>query len=318
MKKRRTIYVSIASYCDPLLWWTVQSAWEAAIDRSSIFFGVVDQSPLRANELVLSGWSKHLRYVHIGSKDSRGACWARSVAFGLHFDEEYLLQIDSHTFFEFGWDERLVSVLEKIASETRNPKIVLSTRPFAFDISRSNMVRTARYTDDSIILRPKLNSAFTMEDPTIHFDGMASGAQSPVLGCQIAAGFIFTRSSFIDEIPYDPHLYFHGEEQNLSIRAFTRGWDIWHPESPPVYHKYKDHSTETNIMHWDEGHERERVVRWTELQKRARQRMKSLLYQNSDLGAYGLGSERTMDDFYRISGIDYKNLTIDQRRDFAT
>jgi hypothetical protein len=137
MSNGRTIFVSVASYCDQLLLWTIRKAWDKAARRDRIVFGIVDQSPSRAGDDLLQGpWSRQLRYVHVLPRDSRGACWARSVVFSLYAGEDNLLQIDAHTLFEESWDARLIDALEAVAVQSRNLKIALSTRPFGFDLDR--------------------------------------------------------------------------------------------------------------------------------------------------------------------------------------
>jgi hypothetical protein len=78
---RHTIFISIASYCDPLLWWTLRSAWARAAQSEWLTFGVVDQTPARGAKQASSGpWAGHVRYVQVHPSDSRGACRARALA----------------------------------------------------------------------------------------------------------------------------------------------------------------------------------------------------------------------------------------------
>lgn len=303
---QRTIFVSIASYCDDLLWWTVRSAWTTAAHPERLIFGIVEQSPARSADADLNGpWSRQTRYVHVVPKDSRGACWARSVVFSLYAGEDYLLQIDSHSMFEKNWDCRLVGDLEVISAKHENDKVILSTRPFGFELDERGGARSKVYTKQSLVLRPKLGVIFKDDHPILPFEAFPSGKEEPVLGFQIAAGFIFTRGTFVEEVPYDPQLYFHGEEQNLAVRAFTRGWDIWHPNGPPLFHQYKDHAKRSYAVHWSVEHDRERSVRWEQLERMSKARMRQLLFDKSQRGVCGLGNIRTLADFSALSGIDY-------------
>ena len=45
-------------------------------------------------------------------------------------------------------------------------------------------------------------------------------------------------------------MYFHGEEQSLTLRSFTKGWDIYHPKWIPLYHLYKKAGTKYETHHW--------------------------------------------------------------------
>ena len=62
--------------------------------------------------------------------------------------------------------------------------------------------------------------------------------KKPMKGAFIAGGFFFTKSDFIKEVPYDPNLYFIGEEISLGVRAYTHGWDVYYPNKVVIYHNY--------------------------------------------------------------------------------
>lgn len=120
-------------------------------------------------------------------------------------------------------------------------------------------------------------------------------------------GFIFTLGRFCHDIPYDPLLYFYGEEQNICVRAFTSGYDIYHPVKIPMRHFY---IRKSSSKHWLQEEDALRSVPWWEREARSKQRLCDLLYLQKDLGIYGLGKERTLEDFARYSGIDYVHRLI--------
>ena len=65
----------------------------------------------------------------------------------------------------------------------------------------------------------------------------------------LAAGFLFTIGSFVEEVPYDPELYFFGEEIAMTLRAYTHGYDLFHPHQVLVWHDYvRSYAT----RHWDD------------------------------------------------------------------
>lgn len=308
-----TIFVSIASFCDPLLWFTVRSAWEKSAHPERLAFGILEQAPSGAPPEVINGpWSQQqLRYLHVLPKRSKGACWARSIVFQMYWEQDYLLQIDSHTLFKENWDLELIKTLEQVSAETGTRKVILSTRPFAFDLDSEGALTTNEYTREALVLNPRQGASFDKDHPILPFDASVSGQERPIRGSQIAAGFLFTRGVFAQEVPYDPELYFHGEEQNLAIRAFTRGWDIWHPNVPPLFHQYKDHKAKRYSMHWDAEYDREREVPWLDLEKASHKRMRELLFDRTLTGVFGLGSVRTLREFSELSGIDYEQRRID-------
>jgi hypothetical protein len=39
-----------------------------------------------------------------------------------------------------------------------------------------------------------------------------------------SAHFVFVRSAWLRDVPYDPQMYFDGEEDSLALRSWTNGW----------------------------------------------------------------------------------------------
>lgn len=313
----KTIFVSIASYRDPLLWDTVRECLCKAERPDLLRFGIVDQNDKDAgDDLARLPFAQQVRYVNVKPRDSRGACWARSIAFGLYGNEDYLLQIDSHMIFDRGWDRNLKFQLQELS--VNNPKSILSAYPWGFEIENGQAVRKVSSTG-TLALRVAPDSAFAEDSPVLTFQPSPQSTSAHYYAYELAGGFLFTLGSFIDEVPYDSRLYFHGEEQNLTIRAYTRGWDMYHPRVVPLYHLYKrsEHSEKNSPRHWDEEDNRSRQTSWWELEEASKRRMCQLLYTESIKGVYGLGNVRTLEDFAAYSGIDYRNRTLVRRESVA-
>ena len=103
------IFVSIASYCDPMLAFTLERAVATAAHPERLHFGVVDQSPAGTptpNPAALR--PGRLSYVRLEPVYARGPCWARAISMSLYDGEDWFFQIDSHMDFDVHWDERLV------------------------------------------------------------------------------------------------------------------------------------------------------------------------------------------------------------------
>jgi hydrogenase maturation protein HypF len=104
-----SIFLSIASYCDPVLGFTLAHAVKTARWPDRLHFGIVDQSP--ANRPVVGHRAyepARISFVRIEPEYARGPCWARAIAMSLYDGEDWFLQIDSHMDFDLHWDQRLV------------------------------------------------------------------------------------------------------------------------------------------------------------------------------------------------------------------
>lgn len=302
-----SIFVSLAAFNEPLLEFTLDSMFAQANTPSAIFVGLVDQSTDN-NRAWLSDKSywRQIRYVQIDPIDARGVSWARSLVFSLYQDEEYLLQIDSHTWFDSGWDVQLIECLNHLKHISAKP--VLSTYPPPFEFDDDNKpFKTLAPTTAIYALRPYPETKPSADCATLGFRVEHVQGGEFIEGYHIGAGFLFAPGAFVQDVPYDPYMYFHGEEQNLAIRAFTHGWNIFHPQQSviPLFHLYKQKNVSHRTHHWHPDYEAQRVVKWSELKKRADRRLLDLIHRPERCGRFGPGSVRTLVDFIALSGIDY-------------
>jgi hypothetical protein len=307
-----SIFVSLASYLDPMLFFTLNDAVSKAARPELLTFGVVDQHIVDQRAAIRAlPFASQVRYVHLHPQDTLGVSWARNIAFSLHNDEEFLLQVDSHMCFEQGWDDILRQQHASLCE--RSPKPIITTYPYRFDMVDGVPHFTPPEGKTALVLRPHPATTLSDNDVVLRFMGKHLFTDEPVEGCHLAAGFIFCSAAFIEEVPYDPFLYFHGEEQSLAVRAYTRGWTIYHPTWVPLYHLYKQENVAHDTHHWHGAVDANRAFNGAYLTERARLRLFELLCGSGLKGAYGLGNERSLDDFIAMSGIDYRNKTISER-----
>jgi len=159
----------------------------------------------------------------------------------------------------------------------------------------------------------KTDAEFSQDHPVLMFECVGVETQEPVAGIHVAGGCLFAPGRLVEAVPYDPHLYFHGEEQSFALRAWTRGWDIFHVPGMPMYHLYTQPGEQPRPMHWSPELDRQRAVRSAALEETARKRLTALLWEGVDMGAYGLGRERSLADYAAFSGIDYGARRIEPR-----
>ena len=303
-----SIFVNIASYCDPVLPFTLDRAIAMAAHPDQLHFGVADQSPAAAPRVVQLAQGARLSLVRVDPLDARGPCWARALANSLYNGEDWVLQLDSHMDFEPQWDRKLIEQAQ--ALQARNPGVVISSYPNSFAFEGGQPVRRG-VTDKVLVHVVKPAEVFQTEHLVLLFEGHPVEQDTPVRGFHVGAGCLFAPGRFAYQFPYDPWYYFHGEEQALALRLYTHGWDIFHMPGLPIYHLYNnaESGAPPRPMHWDPAHETQRKVGWWDLEQRARARLTTLA-AGGDLGVFGLGSARTVAQYAAFSGIDYAARTI--------
>jgi len=308
-----SIFISIASYQDPLLVATIFSAYNNAEMKDALVFGVCDQAeePIKVNEFP---FANQIRHEHIYPLMAKGPCWARHRVQNFYQGEDYFLQIDSHTLFTQGWDKKLIDAFESIASHSRRDayylKPVITTYPRSFKVKDfAAGIFELNSGDQSTHIMTYMKDALFCQGSFSRQIGVPTQSNSITHAFVMAAGCIFTRGSFVKEVPYDPNYYFYGEELSMMLRAFTRGYSFFHVPDVPIFHLYTDVENLPRKLHWDPADELNRVTKWQELDRRSIQRLDDLVAKKLD-GLMGLGSERTLEEYASFSGIDFPNKQV--------
>ena len=304
-----SIFISIASYCDPVLGFTIARARAAARWPEQLHFGVVEQCPASWPSIVSVGVApSKLSFVRIEPIYARGPCWARAIAMSFYNGEDWFFQIDSHMDFDDHWDERLIGQAQTLLPGRKG--VVLSAYPNAFVLNGTEAIRKPCTTNVlAHVVKP--GAVFEADHPVLGFEAHPVDVDVPVEGFHLGAGCLFAPGAFAPAFPYDPQFYFHGEEQGIAARLFTHGWDIFHVPGLPVYHLYNNAESggPSRPLHWDAELDNQRSQNWWSLEQRSRARLAALV-RGDDLGVYGLGSERTMADYAAFCGIDYAQRTL--------
>ena len=307
------IFISIASYQDPLLFPTIFSAYNSAQNKENLIFSICDQSD-KGIDIDAIPFKNQIHYEHVDPLLSKGPCWARSRLQSFYQGEEYFLQIDSHTIFLDNWDAILIEQLNKIKANSANDayfkKPIITSYPRAFEVLDYENYKFKLYTSDkrTQVLRYRKEFIFSKGSYSRQV-GIPTQNNNIEHGILIAAGCIFSQGLFLKEIPYDPRFYFYGEELSIALRAFTKGYSIFHIPDIPLFHLYTDVKNLTRKLHWDPEDDKERAVKWSELDRKSLKRLDLLFTENLE-GEFGLGNQRTLSDYSEISGVDLKNKKI--------
>ena len=302
-----SIFVSIASFCDPVLPFTIKEIVEKANKPDQLHLCVIDQSFETDTQTKLEIGPAKLSYCHIDPVQSQGCCWARSIAMSFFTGEDWFFQIDSHMDFDQDWDKTLIEHTNRLMRGRKGIAISAYPNPFVFE----NGLPVKKFVCTTVLTQVvKPNSVFKNDCSQLSFEAHPFNTPYPVNGFQVAGGCLFAPGEIVNKIPYDPFLYFHGEEQSMSVRIFTQGWDIFHIPQLPVYHLYNNANGVSRPLHWDHSIDVKRTRKWFDKDKSSLYRLDCLLRRGHDLGAYGLGRERTIAEYSQFSGIDYINKTL--------
>jgi len=311
---QNTIFVSVASYRDSECSMTLDTLFNNATFPERIFVGVCEQNKTgMKNELCLSSkimkYRDHIRITTMDHKEAKGPTYARYYCSKLWRGEQYFLQIDSHTSFIKGWDTDLIEMITQIKTDpNESSKPVLSVYP---------------PTKEQMDIKgfPEMDSCSLNQNNILSlYCGWSEPSDVPRRSNKpwSAAGFMFLESNFLFSVPFDPNLshLFGGEEILFSARLWTNGYDFYTPNKKIAYHHYN--RTKAPLYHKD-------LTNSGECRAKAEKRVLFLLGLISkhsvaddflrNYNYYGLGKFRSIDDFWKASGIDFDSKTTEKWND---
>lgn len=293
------IFVSIAAYRDSETPLTVQDLFAKADHPERIYVGVLNQVKLPEDQAFVIAPHPNVRQTLIDHDKSQGACWARHTVFAtLLQDEDFVIQIDSHMRFDEGWDTSLL-LQWHAANDT---KAVLTHYPMPYN-SATNVCSTQMFTQfncqqfDAWGI-PKVTSSAVM---------LCDAPPLPKYTVFLAAGCFFCKAHVVREVPYDPHIYFNGEEFNYAVRLWTHGYNLYLPPHPFLYHDYG--VDRGRRLHWSDN------PQWQKVHGYAMARLRFLFGLSTqedpealvNIEKYGLGKERTFTEWQMRHGIHLRH-----------
>lgn len=307
MKKIKAgkIFVQIASYRDPELLPTLRDCIEKAKFPENLVFSISWQHSIDDKWDNLDEFKNDPRFkiIDIDYRESNGACWARNTLQQQYDGEEYTLQLDSHHRFVKHWDYELIKMYNRLRKNgSRKPLITSyasSFEPTNDPGGRENIpwkMDFDRFTPEGYIFF--IPSAI---DEYKELDG-------PVHGRFYSAHYAFTTGKFVEEVPHDPEFYFHGEEISIAVRAFTWGYDIYHPHKCFIWHEYM---RDNKSKQWDDD------KTWSIKNNNSHKKLRRLFgmdgeEQATDMGIYGFGPVRTLHEYEIYAGVSFSKRGVQQ------
>lgn len=306
LKNQDTIFIQIASYRDPQLVLTLKDMLDKAKYPENLRIGICwqhckDDVWDNLDEYIED---KRFRIIDVDYQESKGVCWARNLVQQLYQEEKYTLQLDSHHRFAQNWDIDLIQTIKELQKEGY-PKPLLTSYIPSFDPDNDPALR--------INVPWKMNFDRFIPEGAVFFLPATfdewDDQTKPLPARFYSAHFAFTVGEFAKEVQHDPNYYFHGEEISIAVRAYTHGYDLFHPHKVYCWHEY---TRKGRTKQWDDDR------KWAEKNTNAHNRNRKLFEMDGekrdiDFGPYGFGDKRSLKDYERYSGLCFSKRAIQQR-----
>lgn len=331
-----TIFVQIASYKDPQLIPTLTDmiknaehpellrvvvCWQHGADDSIEDFldngfqmVSTDISDIKDKVHTLTNTAT-IELIDIHYLDTHGACWARNKIQQYYNGEKYTLQLDSHHRFVEKWDTLLIDMLESVRDVSPKPLLTAYISSFDPENDPSGRVNEPWKMDfdrfipeGAVFFRPSTIDDWRERD-------------RPMLSRFYSAHFAFADGSFATEVQHDPEYFFHGEEISIGVRAFTHGYDLYHPHRVIAWHEY---TRKGRVKVWDDHTTQQKkkgkiTEDWVERNDKCHKRNRILFGMDGesqdqlDFGKYGFGTVRTVKQFEEYAGMSFKYRGVQQQ-----
>lgn len=306
MSTENTIFIQIAAYRDPQLLPTLQDCVEKAKFPKNLRFAIAWQHSDSDAWDNLDEYKNDNRFriLDIDYRDSKGVCWARNLVQSLYQGETYTLQLDSHHRFVENWDETLIDMLQGLQKDGYAKPLITAYIP-SFDPDNDpagRVIEPWKMTFDRFIPEGAVFTLPASYDPNI------DDISKPLPARFYSAHFAFSVGSFAKEVQHDPEYYFHGEEINVAVRAFTHGYDLFYPNTIVCWHEY---TRKGRTKQWDDD------KHWPQKNNNCHARNRKLFgmdgeIRDIDFGKYDFGSVRSLRDYEKYAGLCFSKRCVTQ------
>lgn len=312
----RDVFVQMPSYCDRQLIPTLLDMIAMARDPGRLRIVVCwqhdEEESLR--EFLDSGFAHaghstdedNVHHLHLHGANleildfhftqSQGCGWARQTIQGRYRGEAYALQLDAHHRFVAEWDQILIDMLNGLRSVSCKP--LLTCHPPSFEPENDPQSRQQ--------LPTQINFNRFSSPGVVSLMSSAIGdsleLKAPVRAKFLAGGFIFSDGNFVRDVPNDGEQFFATEEITMSARAYTHGYDAFHPNIVILWHHYKNKEITRFNSHPGQS----------DAAATAYAKAKHLLGMDGDPGAkdfgrFGLGRARSLQQYEQYAGISFRH-----------
>jgi len=320
---KETIFVSVASYRDDECPYTVFDCLEKAYCPKRVFIGVCQQNEpgdidtfQRYRNLAkrkgTADYSQQIRVYDMKAQDAKGPMYARAmVEEHLYRDETFYLVVDSHTVFTQDWDKHCLEQWRECLAYSEKP--ILTMYPSGFEKRRrlgvlSHPDRAPKPKPPSFLRVARFNQRTYL--PELAGPVMKDLPKRCYPTAFWAGCFSFGSADRLKEVPFDPNYayVFQGEEIAMSARYWTAGYDLFSPRTMLVFHMWE----RRRPTFWEQflgpsPEHRRRRREETDGYRRLRVLFRTEVPHAGDLplGAYGLGTQRSLTDYEQHCGVNF-------------
>lgn len=241
----KTIFISIAAQDDKELKNTVKHAFNNAVFPKRVVIGIALTSMTRWSKkeakMLEKEYNVRLSFVKQKKNDlsTLGIGKGRHRAASLYHDEDYMIQVDCHTYFDNEWDVKLINLFEEAKKELQDDKIVLTAIPLVYKYCCHKHPEPIKTKPETRYPYYLTQSFFVNSVPRWVEGELNESLKEKFLPvAKVSPAFIMGDSSFAKNTGIHKDAIFYDEDLTQSINLFDEGFAFVFPnvKDLPVRH----------------------------------------------------------------------------------
>ena len=318
------IFISMGSYDEKYLYQTVGSAISNAKYSDNIVIGIHNIHPNDV-EYDFGIYRDHVRFLNTPYPNPMGTGYGRlSASLLCPKDCNYIFQVDAHMLFEKNWDEDILFRYKEIKKD-HNKVIITKYLMYWNEIDGEvkifdngeyvkcnpyNMPNTTLPTHVPASLKyDSIEGCINYRFPSMigfQDEWLESDTYKEQVG--VSGHFMFTESSSIKELLYDPLVTWAADEVIFSLRAHTRGYKVVTIREVIAWHMDKqfraDPASGIDFMKYSDEYKKKLADEYDQFFYYGMRRIKDLVL-GDELGFWGAPDKEALQKYHKFSGFDF-------------
>lgn len=257
-----SIYIQIPAYRDSELSKTIIDLNKNAANHKRLTIKILWQYGIEEKLDKRIYKKSNVEILPVPCQESKGCNWARSILQQRWQNEKYTLLLDAHHRFVKDWDCKLIEMHQSLIEEGIKKPLLTAYLP-SYDPAQDPLGRET--TPFKIYPYHRENGLLTRL--TSYPIPLWEWLKKPIPAHFVSLHFIFTEGTFNRELPFDPEIYFFGDEVVTSLRAYLQGYNFFHPHQVIGWHSF-DRST--RVPHWQDH------PNWSALEEKSSEKIRKI------------------------------------------
>jgi hypothetical protein len=318
------IFISMVSYDEKYLYQTVGSAISNAKDPENIVVGIHNIYP---NDVSydFGKYQNQVRFLNTPYPNPMGSGYGRlSASLLCPKDCKYIFQVDAHMLFEKNWDEDILFRYKEIKKD--HSKVIITK----YLMYWNEIDGEIKIFDDGKYVTC---DPYNMPNTTLSTHVPASLEYDSIDGCMnfmfpsmigyadnwlesetykeqvgVSGHFMFTESSAIKELLYDPLIPWASDEVIFSLRAHTRGYKVVTIREVIAWHMDKqfrqDPASGIDFMKYSDEYKKKLADEYDEFFYYGLRRIKDLVL-GEEYGFWGAPNKESLARYQEFARFDF-------------